>query len=283
MGDQYILFSSSGTVYKISDTSSQRHPKAYYTPIDPGGGSSYLLQGLRGKNLTYQWLKNNVPVTGAASPDYNVTDSGNYSLVVTNDLGFKDTSDLFSYRVLPLDLISFSAKKTVSGSIALHWETGYERNITGFNIQRKQDNETDFSKIGFVGSQSVNGLSITELDYSFTDSSAPNYKKRFYRLQIIHSDGSFTYSNIVYVSSDPTKNGYLIFPNPAQGQVQLYLNQYAEPVIMTLYDNTGKEIRRQTITQQSSTIDLPASKGIYIIEVADKNGSNKVRKKLVVE
>jgi len=283
MGDQYILFSSSGTVFKISDTSSQRHPKAYYTSIDLGGGTSYLLQGLQGKNLTYQWLKNNVPVTGATSPDYNVTDSGNYSLVVTNDLGFTDTSDLFSYRASPLDLISFRAQKTMSGAIALKWETTYELNIEGYNILRKQDNETDFSKIGFVGSQSVNGLSTTELDYHFTDSSTTNYRKRFYRLQIVHADGSFTYSNIVYVSSDPAKNGYLIFPNPAHGQVQLYLNQYTAPVIMTLYDNTGKEVRRQTITQQTSTIDLPASKGVYIIEVSDKEGSNKVRKKLVVD
>jgi uncharacterized protein YfaS (alpha-2-macroglobulin family) len=51
---------------------------------------------------------------------------------------------------------------------------------------------------------------------------------------------------------------------------------------MSLYDNVGKKIRQQTISQQSATIDLPPSKGVYVIELSDEDGSNRVRKKLIV-
>ena len=276
-GDQYILFYGNNTVYKLQDTSSTRRPKAYFTPTDEGSGS-FLFEGLQGKNLTYQWLSNNVPVPGATSSNYSTSAIASYTLEVTNTLGFKDTSDAFLLGS-SLNLISFTAQKIPGGLISLDWQTGAELNISGYTIQRRKNNETSFSDIGFVDSKSINGFSNNELDYTFTDSSALNYTKIFYRLQIEHADGSFTYSNIIFISSDETKNGYIIFPNPAKGQAQLYLNEYTQPVVMVLYDNTGKKIKQQTINQQNSTIELPASKGIYIVQMSNTDGSNKVRKK----
>jgi len=155
-------------------------------------------------------------------------------------------------------------------------------NIAGYTIQRRKNNETDFSNIGFVASKSIDGFSNTTIDYTFIDSSALNYTKIFYRLQIEHADGSFTYSNTVFVSADETKNGFIIFPNPAKGQVQIYLNEVTQPVELILYDNTGKKIKQQTINQPNVIIDLPASRGLYIVQVNNINGDNKVRKKIVV-
>jgi glucose/arabinose dehydrogenase len=277
--DQYIIFYGNGTVYKLEDTSYLRRPKAYFTPTNPVA-NSFLLQGLQGRNLTYQWLKDNVIIARATSPDYTTSELGSYTLEVTNTLGFKDTSDAFLLGS-SLNLISFTAQKIPGGLISLDWQTSAELNISGYTIQRRKNNETGFSDIGFVDSKSINGFSNNELDYTFTDSSALNYTKIFYRLQIEHADGSFTYSNIIFISSDESKNGFIIFPNPAKGQVQLYLNEYLQPVVMILYDNTGKKIRKQTINQQGSTIALPASKGIYIIQISNNDGSNLVRKKII--
>jgi len=278
-GDQYIIFYGNGTVCKLQDTSYLRKPKAYFTPTNPVS-NSFLLQGLQGRNLTYQWLKDNVIIPGATSPDYTTSELGSYALEVTNTLGFKDTSDAFLLGS-SLNLISFAAQKIPGGLISLDWQTGAELNISGYTIQRRKNNETSFSDIGFVNSKSINGFSNNELDYTFTDSSALNYTKIFYRLQIEHADGSFTYSNIIFVSSDITKNGFIIFPNPAKGPVQLYLNEYTQPVVMVLYDNTGKKIQQQTISQQNSTIELPASKGVYIMQLSNKDGTNMVRKKII--
>ncbi len=280
-GDQYILFNGNGTVYKLEDTSYVRRPKAYFTPMDQGPGS-FLLVGLQGKNLTYQWLKDNMIIPGATSPDYSTSDLGSYTLEVTNTLGFKDTSDAFLLGS-SVNITSFTAQKIPAGLIRLDWVTAAELNITRFTVERRKDNETNFSDIGFVDSKSINGFSNGELDYSFTDSSALGYTKLFYRLKVEYKDGSFSYSDIRFIASDVTKNGFIIFPNPAKGQVQLYLNEYTQPAMMILYDNVGKKIEEQLINQQNSMIKLPASRGVYIIQISNADGSNKVRKKIVVQ
>ncbi len=280
-GDQYILFNGNSTVYKLEDTSSVRQPKAYFRPTNLGTGS-FLLEGLQGRNLTYQWLKNEVIIPGATSHDYTTSEKGSYTLIVTNALNLKDTSDVFLLGS-SVDLASFTAKKSSANIIALNWKTTSELNVSGYTIERRKDSESDFSGIGFIASQSTNGSSSHELDYDFNDSSATNYTRLSYRLKIEYTDGSFSYSEIRFITLDITKNAYLLFPNPAKGHVQIYLNEFTHPVIMILYDNSGKKVKEQTINQQNATIDLPASKGVYIIQLSDKDGSNKVRKGLVVQ
>ena len=139
-----------------------------------------------------------------------------------------------------------------------------------------------FSNIGFVESKSINGNSNSELDYTFTDSSALSNSKLFYRLQIQNTDGSYTYSDIRTITSGGNTNAFTFFPNPAKGQVQIYLDNFTQPVIMVIYDNTGKKVKEQSLNQQSTTIELPVSKGIYIIQVSDKDGGNVIRRKLMV-
>ncbi len=280
-GDQYIIFNGNGTIYKLQDTSSQRRPKAYFTPIDQGGGS-FLLQGLEGKNLTYEWYKNDTLIEGATSPDYITSVTGSYTLEVTNTLNFKDTSDVYLLGN-SLHLLSFTAQKIPAGGVELEWKTNAELNIKGYTVQERKGTEANFSDIGFVDSKSVNGYSNTELDYAFIDQSAANYTKIFYRLKIEHTDGSFTYSDVLIISSDNTRNGYTLFPNPARGHVLLYLNEFSQPVVLLLYDNAGKKIKEQSLNQQSTIIDLPASKGVYIMQVSDKSGTNKVRRRLIVQ
>jgi hypothetical protein len=279
-GDQYIIYFGNGTVYKLQDTSYLRRPKAYFTPASLGN-NSFLLEGLQGKNLTYQWLKDSVVVPGATSPDYTTSDLGSYTLEVTNTLGFKDTSDAFLLGS-SLNLTLFTIQKISGGLVLLNWQTASELNIPGYTIQRRKNNETDFSDIGFVASKSIDGFSNRTIDYAFIDSSALNYTKIFYRLQIVHADGSFSYSDIIFVTSDETKNGFIIFPNPAKGQVQIYLNEFTQPVELILYDNTGKKIKQQMINEPNVVINLPASRGLYIVQVSNINGDNKVRKKMVV-
>ena len=280
-GDQYIVFNGINTVYKLEDTSSQRRPKAYFTPIDQGGGS-FLLQGLQGKNFTYQWYKNDTLIQGATSPDYTTSETGSYTLEVTNTLNFKDTSDVYLLGN-SWNLLFFTAKKISAGNVELDWKTNAELNIKGYTVQERKGAEANFSDIGFVDSKSINGYSNTELDYVFTDQSAANYTKIFYRLKIEHTDGSFTFSDVLIISSNNTRNGYTLFPNPAREHVQIYLYEFTKPVALVLYDFTGKKIKEQLLNEQSTVIDLPASKGVYIIQVSDKGGSNKVRKRLIIQ
>jgi glucose/arabinose dehydrogenase len=281
-GDQYVLYLTHKTIYKLVDTSYLRRPKAYFTPVEQGG-ASFLFRGLEGRGLTYQWLRNNVVIPGATSPDYTTSVAGTYTLVVTNSLNFSDTSDAFTLGALPLSLISFTAQKISGTLIRLHWKTDSERNILGFTILRKQNNEAAFSDIGFVASKSVNGNSNSELEYTFTDSSASDNSKIFYRLQIRNTDGSYAYSDIRIISPGGTRNDFIFFPNPAKGQVQISLENFTQPVTMVIYDNTGKKVKKQTLNQQNTSVRLMGLKGIYIIQVSNNDGSDVTRKKLVLQ
>ena len=280
-GDQYILFYGNNTVYKLEDTSYLRRPKAYFTAVD-AGGNSFLLQGWQGRNLTYQWLKGNVPIQGATFPGYTASTPGSYTFEVTNTLGFKDTSDPFVFGS-SVSLLSFTARKLNGGLIRLDWETGAELNITGFTVQRRRDNEPEFSNIGFLTSKSINGFSNNVLAYTLSDSSVSAYKKLFYRLQIAYSNGSTGYSDIRFISADNTRNGFLVFPNPARRQANLFLDEFTQPVVLIVYDNSGRTIAAQKLNQQNNIVSLPAAKGVYILQVSSEHGENKVRKKLVVE
>lgn len=283
LGDLYILFNNDGTVYRLEDTSYQRRPKAYFTPIDQGNGT-FLFQGLEGRNLTYQWLLNNAPIPGATDPDYITLGDGSYKLVVTNSLDSSDTSSVYLLGALPLNLTAFTAQKTsANSSVKLEWKTAAEQNIKGYAILRKESNQPGFSKIGFVESKSPNGNSSAELNYAFFDSSINNSLKLFYRLQIINADGSSTYSAIRSITSAIFKNNFVISPNPAKGQVQISLENIATPARMMLFDNAGKKIKEQTLSQQKSTIDLTGLRGIYIVQLSDAAGTYLTHKKLMVQ
>lgn len=283
LGDLYILFNNDGTVYKLEDTSYQRRPKAYFIPIDQGNGS-FLLQGLEGRNLTYQWLLDDAPISGATDPDYMTSAGGSYKLIVTNVNDSSDTSDVFLLGALPLNLTAFTAQKLAGNTrVKLEWKTASEQNIKGYAILRKENNQAGFSKIGFVESKSLNGNSSAELSYAFFDSSITNSSKLFYRLEIFNADGSSSYSAIRTITSAIAKNNFIVSPNPAKGHVQILLENAASPVLMMLYDNSGKKVKEQIFTQQSNTIDLTGLRGMYIVQLSDDNGTNVTRKKLIVE
>ncbi len=280
-GDQYILFNNNGIVYKLEDTSYLRKPKAYFT-IAPGNGS-FSFKGIEGRNLTYQWLKNDIIIPGATSPDYTTSAPGTYTLAIRNILAISDTSAPFTFGTLPLNLVSFNAKKMPSNKIQLQWTSASEQNVSGYTIMRKLNNEANFSSIGFVESKSVNGVSGQELNYTFNDSTAFNNSKVFYRLQIKNTNGTYAFSDIRSIIFNGLKNGFSFYPNPAKGFVQINIEDFNKPLAMVMYDNMGKKIREEFLNQQNTKIDISGLHGIYIVQLSDKDGSNVARNKLVIE
>ena len=278
-GDQYILFYGNNTVYKLEDTSYLRRPKAYFTAISQGS-DNYLFQSLQGRSLSYQWLRDGIAIDGATDPDYFANIPGNYTLRVTNSLGNTDTSDVFVWGTLPLKLISSSAQK-INFQVKLFWSTASEENMSGFIIQRRFNNEASFSDIAFVPTKASNGNSVTPLNYSFTDSSTLNNQQIFYRLKMQDINGGFSFSEIQPIFIRETN--YAIFPNPAKGQVNIFLNNFVNPVYLTLYNSAGKKVREQKLEQQTSVVNLQGLKGAFLIQIINKEKGTIIREKIVIE
>jgi hypothetical protein len=74
------------------------------------------------------------------------------------------TCNLFSFVLLPIELISFDVKSNEAKN-QLTWATASEKNNQGFDIERSM-NGTDFQKIGFVKG---NGTTNLPQQYTYTD------------------------------------------------------------------------------------------------------------------
>ncbi len=279
-GDQYILFNNDNTVYKFEDGSSTRQPKAFIVSTTDEGGGIYLLHGLQGRNLTYQWLRNSVPIPGATSPDYTASASGTYTLQVTNSLGFSDISDPFVLGALPVTLHNFLAHR-IDNKVQLQWLSGDEQNITGYTILRRSNDENNFSVIGFVSARS-NGSNI-ETQYNFTDSFPVAGKKSFYRLKLQNRDGSFSFSDIRIISPGNGNIYFSFYPNPAKDHVVINVNNVQLPGQLSVYDNSGRLVKHLQLTQQTTTVSLKGFNGMYNIQFIGADGEKFSSEKLVVE
>ncbi len=64
-------------------------------PLDPVINVDGFTLGVVGTYTTYQWLKDNLPLPGAIEDSYTVTENGAYQVVVTNEAGCVDTSEVY--------------------------------------------------------------------------------------------------------------------------------------------------------------------------------------------
>ncbi|MDQ6763759.1 MAG: hypothetical protein M3015_14180 [Bacteroidota bacterium] len=178
------------------------------TGNDPDGTvTSYLWTEIAGPQSAFISKPNiaNTVVNNLVQGDYL------FELKVTDNMGTvgKDTMQITVVASsLPLKLLSFTGK-IQNELINLYWETTNEKNVLGFEIERK--NATTWNKIGFVP---ANNAGLVSNLYTFTDS-LPSIGSNYYRLKIVDIDGKFVYSDIISFEMNPGKNLiYQNFPNP---------------------------------------------------------------------
>ncbi|MEO8146890.1 MAG: PKD domain-containing protein [Bacteroidia bacterium] len=130
-GDYKVLVTNANGCTRIANTISITGPPV--SKITAGGplsfcnGDSVILNAASGAGYTYQWLKNNIAVSGATSSTYTAKVTGNYKVRVTNSFACTVTS----------------APKTVTVNCKTHSGTGAEQWVkvqpnpsnTSFNIQ----------------------------------------------------------------------------------------------------------------------------------------------------
>jgi uncharacterized Ntn-hydrolase superfamily protein len=171
---------------------------------------------------------------------------------------------------IPVELISFTASVN-SEDVFLRWSTASELNNLGFEIQRSYDSE-DFFTIGFVNG---NGTTTELKNYSFTDK--PGRNNIYYRLKQVDFDGSFEYSNIIYVDGITGKDYVLEqnFPNPFNPATQIKFKiPEAGKVKLEVYNLLGQKISvlvNEYFDAGYYSIDFDAgsiSGGVYVYRIS---------------
>ena len=138
---------------------------------------------------------------------------------------------------LPLQLISFSAKRT-SNSVSLVWNTENEKNVKQFLVERS-NNGFEFTTIGMVAA-----INKDAANYLFNDAeqiAVLGKQKLYYRLKTMDLDGKYTYSNVLVINPIKNQMGLSVYPNPLRGRkLNVRLNNPFQKINIKIIDASGR-------------------------------------------
>jgi PKD repeat protein len=212
------------------------------------------------------------------------TMQSNYSCVTTataNSNSITISENTMSITVLPVQLIYFKGS-SVTGANLLQWASATESNTDKYIVEYSTD-RTRFSATGTVRAK---GESNTTEAYQFQDTrTTPAY----YRLRMVDKDGSFKFSQVIYLGGNKS-SGMMLWPNPAVvGQeVQLALTvANAKQQIVQILDAFGKVLNKSVVPVRNGKLEtaIPTQNlfpGIYFISITDQLTGNVQKEKLVI-
>ncbi|MEM7656702.1 MAG: hypothetical protein AAF399_11275, partial [Bacteroidota bacterium] len=171
----------------------------------------------------------------------------------------------YSNQPFPVEWAYFEAEPE-EGTVQLTWGTHQEVNTDYFAIERSPDGRI-FQPIGQIAASG----NQTELStYQFQDVS-PLSGAAFYRIRQVDLDGRYGYSEVRQLTAPFLALQMLVFPNPAQEEVQFQLLG-SDPLIhraaFSLYNSLGARIHHEWIDpSQTWGLSLSYPPGWYTAQI----------------
>jgi hypothetical protein len=279
--NEYFVLNNYGTNTTFSpliDLSLNR--MNYVAPVDaaaPQVSSPLQLYKRTSKDFGATWGTtlggaDNVTAGSNASIGYNTSNNvTSFSQIVVLNAG--PNSDL------PVEFISFEAKRVNTEQVAIEWITGSETNNQGFEIERMFEHETTFSKVAWMDGR---GTTPNTTHYELID--ANDYQGiTYYRLKQIDFDGSFEYSEIRAVRGAGNNGGVIniaIYPNPVKEQLSIYfevLPKGVQTAQISILDVRGQQVYTQStkvLSYQTVPLNMVESlpSAVYLLSIELDNG-----------
>jgi len=175
---------------------------------------------------------------------------------------------------LPISIASFSAKRN-GGKVSLSWQTSFELNAIGFEIQKKSGNS--FITVGTVSATNKE----TGSSYSFTDINNSSEVSE-YRLKLNSEDAAAKYSEIKSVKGSGSAFDFTVYPNPAVRNARVVIADISQPTNAQVIDNAGRVIKIYSL-KNTNTIELNnLQTGIYRIRLVNVVSGEAITKTLTV-
>lgn len=284
-GNVYATYGLS--VFKTMETGIFDNEKIYYLDIPTGLADGQGGMSLSSGNYVIQFLSYggsftalSGPAAGLKSQDVGITEDaadGAYnSLYLTTD---KDTRlpagiwaksittnntkgypNIETNAVQPVELVYFRANASATNKeVTLKWATAIEKNNDYFEIERSQQELSDFRPIATLKGK---GTTQTEQLYTFTDKH-PYAGTSYYRLKQTDFDGTVSYSKVLAVKSQILEQSVSIYPNPALVAINVDLGNISQVKEMQLQiiNSLGRVVYQK--------IQLPLQNSIFTIPVTD--------------
>ncbi|MBS1515168.1 MAG: S8 family peptidase [Bacteroidetes bacterium] len=186
-------------------------------------------------------------------------------------------------NLLPVELASFTASVNRK-DVQLNWKTVNEQNNSGFDIERRDNNE--WKKVGFIQGA---GTSNSEKEYSYSDRNLITGKYK-YRLKQIDYNGGYEYHELNSEVTVGVPDKYFLsqnYPNPFNPSTKIDFElPFDSYVKMRIYDMSGREvsvIKNEVMSAGFYTTQFNAANlasGIYFcsFEAAGKSSDAKFTK-----
>jgi hypothetical protein len=242
--------------------------------IGPNGTYSIVVKRLSDNVTVLSYSNNNIatirPTNDFLRPKWGIYRSLNNAADLRDDSIRFGTISIAENNVLPVRLLSFNASAESPGVI-LTWSTANEINHRSFSLERSADgiDYQDLATTISLGSGNV------IKNYSGVDAS-PLPGKNFYRLKIVSTDGSSTYSPVVFVSYSLPPQQLSIFPNPVKDRIQISMPIARQNVSVIVRQASGKAALSFSASSNNLGDVLSAqlyklSPGFYFISVFNNN------------
>jgi hypothetical protein len=209
----------------------------------------------------------------------NLKTTNQYTFTITTTIPSSQGLNRFYIVVsnstsLPVELLSFTAKKTSAKQVQLNWITGLELNNDRFEIERSADNET-FEKLSEINGRG-NTTSVSSYQYIDKTPQELNY----YRLKQIDKDGKFRYSIVRIVDMREEMNHpalIKLYPNPVVNSITVETEN--GHLAYRLFNETGAFITSGFTQSRETTIKMAGLKtGIYYLEITDEHNRATIEK-----
>lgn len=196
--------------------------------------------------------------------NHNIRWNLNYCAVLDN-MGNNITSGIIftdpENGILPVELSAFTSE-LIRNNVYLKWNTTYEVNNSGFNIERSSSNG-NWQQIGFVKG---NGSISASSSYNFEDRNLVSGKYN-YRLKQTDFNGNFQYYELkdnVLIGIPKKYALHQNYPNPFNPVTKISFDIPSDGYVkLNIFDNTGRNVK--------TLLNEVKSAGYYITEF---NGSD---------
>ncbi len=184
-----------------------------------------------------------------------------------------------SFKVLPVELVNFSAKYIAEeNKVKLNWSTAKEWENSRFEIERSVGNISDFEKIGEVSGM---GWKETITEYEYLDTKLPLIGGNvYYRLKQVDINGKYSLSKVMSVKIQGvqfTQGVWRAYPNPTNGeQLRVSLldkTQYNQESISFRIIHPTSISQETAVPSENDMNEVLAQmvgsipKGVFVVEV----------------
>jgi hypothetical protein len=245
--------------------------------------ASYVTR-FRDNNWDYVENPGSLPVAGTITTTNTLRNATMHLRIlkdgITTNEYFTKASVLYG-PYAPAVFILFNAYRLNESFAQLDWGVSRELNNDHFEIERRLENETDFTTVGQVPSMAPNGNTNLRLDYKYAD--ANGYDDwSYYRIKAVSKNGRVSYSEIKAV---PPFLRVDVWPNPSYGQFEVRVRGQQTDLLMQIVNGMGQLVEQYNIQGETTIKVNHLAKGTYLLVFYDKASRRLVRtfKVVVIE